>query len=196
MQGCYHHARRYVKGFEAKDEELASYLLERFRRLDEFEWEAFTAPVTQKKIDHAREMAKAVWADIKDVAETVIALKRHSEAKNHHWKKGSKVYKGCHYIVKHFDVLTLYLTEKFLVGNNTFIERALRPQKRIMDAVPVRKSESSQCGFDINRTIAASCECAGLSFKSYLQELMQIPRELIEANPEKYTPYQMPLSKI
>ena len=189
-QGCYHHARRYVKGFEDKDEELASYLLELFMRLDEYEWEASLAPITKLKVLQAREKARKVWLEIKDVCETVIAGKRHKKAKNNIWKEETKAFNGCRYIVRHYHELTLYLENEFLSGVNTFIERALRPQKRIMDAVPNRKSESSQCAFDIIRTMAATCECAGIQFKDYLSDIMRIPHSIIAARPHQYAPYQ------
>ena len=189
-QACYHHARRYIKEFEDKDEELASYLLEFFMRLDEYEWEASLAPITKQKVLEARERARKIWTEIKEVCETVIAGKRHDKAKNNIWKEGTKAFNGCRYIVKHFPELTLYLENEFLSGENTFIERALRPQKRIMDAVPNRKSESSQCAFDIMRTMAATCECAGIQFKDYLCDIMQIPRGIIATRPHQYAPYQ------
>ena len=188
-QHCYHHARRHVKAFEAIDRELASYLLERFMRLDELEFDAFTAPATRSKVEKERRKAKELWQDIKRVAEHVVMGKKHPEARNALWKKGTKAYKGCRYIIKHYETLTLYLSDANLSGNNTFIERALRPQKRIMEAAPVRKSESSQYGFDIIRTFSSTCECAGKNFKEFLRNTMNTPRAEIEANPGKYAPF-------
>lgn len=188
-QGCYHHARRYVTKFEALDIELASYLLRQFLRLDELEWQASRAPMKLAGLSDAREQAKPIWGEIFEVANSVVNQKLHPRAKNKIWKKGTKVYNGCQYFLNHKKELTLYLANNFLVGNNTFIERALRPQKRIMESAPVRKSESSQCGFDIIRTLAATCECAGLVFKDYLSNLMQVPRAMIAANPGNFDPY-------
>jgi hypothetical protein len=157
--------------------------------LDEIEWEAAIAPVTKEKRLIARQKARSIWSEIKEVCETVVAGKGHHAAKNSIWKKDTTAYRGCRYILNQFPKLTIYLNHEHLVGQNSFIERALRPQKRIMDVAPNRKSESSQCAFDIIRTMVATCECAGKKFNEYFTAIMRTSREEIVADPEKYMPF-------
>lgn len=192
--GCYHHARRYVKKFETMDEELAYYLLLQFLKIEKEEYFARLAPVTEKKIQDARDRCRDIWEEIIDVVSTVLKGEAHPRAKNKIWQKGDQPYNSCEYIFNHKESLMIYLDVPKLSGVNTFVERAFRPMKRILDSCYLRKSEESQVAFDILRTFAASSECSGLKFKDYLLKVMTASDEEIKSNPQNFLPYSIAIS--
>ena len=104
------------------------------------------------------------------------------------WPKGSHLYKGCQYIVKHQLELTRYIFDYRLDATNNLAERQLRGEKILIVACKFRKSEVGRVVFDILRTMVMTAQAACGNPKAYLSWILQQPEEDIKQCPHDYTP--------
>jgi hypothetical protein len=72
--------------------------------------------------------------------------------------------------------------------DNNLSERLLRWEKAMSDSCKFRFSEKGRTNLDILRTILHTCSAAKVEVKDYLIFVFK-NRDLIENDPDSYTPY-------
>lgn len=130
-------------------------------------------------------IAEMIWQAI---LKRCRSVERGEKVYGYHWPKTSELAKACAYIIKHFEELTCYLDDPRLPSANNLSERVLRWDKIMQDSSKFRKTELGRLQVDILRTIVHTCSAAQVDLRDYLVFIFK-NRDLIEANPGKYTPY-------
>ena len=151
---------------------------------------AFRPPIKSERVNFYRKKELRLWHILKNVCQQVIEGKKHPGAKNKIWKSSNDLYKACKYVLNHFDALTVYTTNPELFSENNCMERNLRMEKIIEDSSKFRSSLEGRAALDILRTIIATCSAAEIPFEVYLKDIMQTPKKIIEAEADKYIPFQ------
>ncbi|MFW7382242.1 MAG: IS66 family transposase [Oligoflexus sp.] len=184
--GCAAHARRPFWRHKDKDQRLCYWMLSAFLVLEQIEDRIDELGRTKARIERYRQRySRKVWAIIRRRCESVM---RGEKIYGHHWPKTSELYIACNYIVKHYEKLTAYLDDPRLPSNNNLSERVLRWDKIMEDASKFRMTEAGRLHVDILRTIVHTCSAAQVELKDYLLFIFK-NREVITADPTRYTPY-------
>ncbi len=184
--GCAAHARRPFWRDKDKDQKLCYWMLSAFLVLEQIEDQIDELGRTKATIERYRNRySRKVWAIIRRRCESVL---RGEKIYGNYWPKTSQLYGACHYIVKHFEILTAYLDDPRLPSTNNLSERVLRWDKIMEDASKFRMTEAGRVHVDILRTIVHTCSAAGIELKDYLLFVFK-SRVAIESDPSKFTPY-------
>jgi len=96
--------------------------------------------------------------------------------------------KAARYVLRNYDALTMYLNTSNLPADNNLSERLLRIERLTERNTYGSKTIEGRTRLDILRTLLTTCRYAELDEAIYLLKLMITPPNLIEANPENYTP--------
>ena len=192
LAGCAAHARRDFYRFREDDDRLCDRMLELFaivHAVERYLQQAGRKP--ELILYERRRLALPVWRQIIALAYSVLDAESKRQAKNSRhflWPKGSKLYKACHYIVRHQEELTRYIFDHRLSVTNNAAERQLRGEKILLVACKFRKSEKGRVVFDILRTIVMTAAAACDNPKAYLTWVLQQPDDDIKKCPQDFTP--------
>ena len=179
LAGCASHARRPFAQYEDDDPDLCSWLLNSFQGISIFEGGLDAHGRNRDNTAAVRDVdERAAWEKIKEVCGRVAQK----------WSRETELGEGARYVLKHFDKLTLYLTDHRLSPTNNFSERMLRLEKLIENSALFRQTLEGRFALDIVRTVLQTAIAAGVELNIYLQWLLRMPSEAIEAEPEAFTP--------
>ena len=192
VAGCSVHARRPFFRFKEEDDRLCDRMLELFAMISAIEKQIDSEGRTPTRTrDYRQRLANPIWQQIIALAHSVLEAEAKGKAKNllHFlWPKGSKLYQGCQYVVKHREALTAYLNDYRLSANNNRAERLLRSEKILLVSCKFRYSEEGRVVFDILRSLVMTAVAASGDAKAYLCWVLKQSDDAIKANPHLYTP--------
>ena len=102
--------------------------------------------------------SKAIWLQLLDDAKVI----------KRDFSSETDLGEGARYLIRHFDELTLYLTEPKLRHTNDMSERLLRPEKQIQSLSLFRNSLAGRFALDIVRTTIQTSIAAKVNAARYL----------------------------
>ena len=178
LAGCASHARRPFALYR-EDDELCESILFFFSFLG---FQEHGLDISGRNTDNTRAVrdidSRKQWEEILHIAK-ILTRK---------WSKKTPIGDGAHYIIKHYDKLTAYLTNPSLMPSNNFSERMLRMEKLIQDNALFRQSLEGRFCLDIVRTVNQTATAAGVEHQGYLNWVMREQPENVAKSPERYTP--------
>jgi Transposase IS66 family len=178
LAGCASHARRPFSLYK-EDDELCESILFFFSHLT---FQEHGLDLHGRNTDNSNAVrgihGREQWEEILHIAKILT----------HRWSKKTPIGDGAHYIIKHYDKLTAYLTNPMLLPNNNFSERMLRMEKIIQDNALFRQSLEGRFCLDIVRTVNQTATAVGVAHQDYLKWVLHKKPEEIDQNPERFTP--------
>lgn len=176
--GCTSHARRPFALYESDDPELCGFILHSFKGLYIYEKGLDLYGRNNQNVRAVRGVdGRQMWEDIKEFA-TIITKK---------WSKTTKLGDAAHYILRHYQKLTAYLSNPIISISNDFSERMLRMEKLIQANSLFRNSLEGRFALDINRTILQTAIAAQAPLQEYLVHVLKASHEEVAAHPENFT---------
>ncbi len=145
----------------------------------------------ERTLDYRRRLAHPIWQQILALANSVLEAEANGKAKNslHFlWPKGSKLYQGCQYIVKHRQALMAYIADYRLSASNNRAERLLRSEKILLVSCKFRYSEKGRVVFDILRSLVMTAAAVTGNAREYICWVLKQPEDVIKAQPHLFTP--------
>lgn len=179
--GCASHARRYFAKNPMEDEDWGEVFLNQFGEIYCHEEMLDAEGRRDENVSSVRKKcSKKVWDQMhKDAKEVANLFSRSTEL-------GGAV----RYLIDNFEELTAYLDNPRIMQTNDLSERLLRPEKQIQSASLFRNSIDGRCALDITRSVLQTSIAANAATGDYLNYVLKTPPELIEKNPESYTPLE------
>jgi hypothetical protein len=199
IAGCAAHARRPFFRHKDDDEDLCYFMLRGFLILSEIEKHIDARGRTEEVVLRWRNRyGRKVWEALRSrciAATTGNIPGRFTYRKGtfpNLWPKGYDLNRASKYVIKHYDELTLYLSNPKLQYTNNISERALRVEKCMLSSSKFRKNRNGRATLDILRTLNSTCTAADLEIADYLRYVFKHITE-IKDHPEAFTPYAVAL---
>jgi hypothetical protein len=177
--GCMSHARRPFAIHEDDDPELCAMILHQFKGI----------AIKEQGLDlHGRNRENVLAVRQTDSRPLWEEIRRLAKLMTPRWSASSDLGRAARYIVRHYDILTTYLTVPQLEMSNNFAERMLRPEKLIQRASLFRKTLEGRFALDVLRTVIQTAVAAGVPPEKYLLWVLRADPDEVTDEPERFTP--------
>ena len=177
--GCLPHARRPFFKYKDLDPELCNKILEEFQMIAVTESMFKELGFVDEYIFYIR------FSQERPRLEKIFKLCQEILTK---WPPNSELGKASNYFIDNYPTIIKYIHHSEISSTNNVAERALRGEKLMLDSSKFRFSEKGRVIYDINRTMTATCNAAGVPIKEYSNYIMKNKDE-VKKNPQNFTPH-------
>ena len=178
--GCTSHARRRFSKNEDEDKDWAGLMLSQFGSIYAHE-ELLDIKGRNKTntIAVRQDCSKQIWDQMHEDAQEMTKT----------FSSATGLGDAARYLIKHFNELTLYLSDPRLRATNDVSERLLRPEKQIQAVALFRESLQGRFALDIVRTVIQTCVASTVNGEQYLNWVLKADPRMISQNPAAFTPF-------